>query len=349
MRLSFLELFSDQPGQIRGKAIGLSLVLVGANAAAWIWALVAFRDYPLLLGTALLAYSFGLRHAVDADHIAAIDNVTRKLMQAGSRPVAVGFFFSLGHSAVVVLLSVGIVLATNLLQDNLDTLKAVGGVFGTAVSASFLLAIAAVNLVILIGLTQSFRRVKTGGKLQEEDLSGMFTGGGLMARLFRPLFALVNRSWWMFPLGFLFGLGFDTASEVGLLGISASQASQGLPVWNIMVFPVLFAVGMALVDTADGILMLGAYGWAFIKPIRKLYYNMTITLVSVVIAALVGGIETLGLLEDQFGFTGSFWNAVGNLNNNFGTIGYAIVALFVFSWLASLLLWRIKGYHRLEA
>ncbi len=348
MGRSFLDLFKDQPGGIRAKVVGLSLALLAANVGAWVWALVAFRDYPLLLGTALLAYSFGLRHAVDADHIAAIDNVTRKLMQAGDRPVAVGLFFSLGHSTVVVLLSVAIAAATTLLQGNLETLKAVGAGFGTAVSASFLLAIAAANLVILVGLWRSFQSVKAGGRLRDEDLTGLLTGGGVMARLFRPLFAVVNRSWWMFPLGFLFGLGFDTASEVGLLGISASQASQGLPIWSILVFPFLFTVGMALVDTADGILMIGAYGWAFIKPVRKLYYNMTITLVSVVIAVVVGGIEALGLLGDQLGLTGGFWEMVGTLNDHLGSIGYAIVALFVVSWLVSVLIYRVNGYDRLD-
>jgi high-affinity nickel-transport protein len=343
MGLAFLDLFDDGPERIRDKGIGLAAVLVAANVGAWVWALVAFRDYPLLLGPALLAYSFGLRHAVDADHIAAIDNVTRTLMQAGRRPVAVGLFFSLGHSTVVVLLSVGIVLATTALQDRLGVFETFGGVFGTLVSASFLLAIAAANLVMLAGLWRRFRTVKAGGLLRDEELTGPLVGGGVMARLFRPLFARIHRSWWMFPLGFLFGLGFDTASEVGLLGISASQASQGLPLWSILVFPALFTAGMALVDTADGILMLGAYGWAFIKPVRKLYYNMTITLISVVVAVLVSGIELLGLFGDQLSLAGDFWTAMGRLNDNFGTIGYALIALFVLSWLASWLVERVRG------
>ncbi len=333
---------------VRFKIVGLYAVLISANLAAWGWALTAFRHYPVLLGTALLAYGFGLRHAVDADHIAAIDNVTRKLMQEGKRPAAVGFFFSLGHSTVVVLASVAIAATATAFRGQLDAFRNVGGVIGTVVSALFLLAIAVMNMVILATVYRTFRRVKAGEPYVEEDLDILLAGRGFLARLFRPLFRIIRQSWHMYPLGFLFGLGFDTATEVGLLGISASQAAQGMPIWSILVFPALFTAGMSLVDTTDSILMLGAYGWAFVKPIRKLYYNMTITFVSVLVALLVGGIEVLGLAGDQFGLKGPFWDGIGALNDNFGTIGYVIIAVFVVSWIASAIIYRARGYDRLE-
>jgi high-affinity nickel-transport protein len=340
--------FDDRVAAIRAKTSGIYAILLAANLAAWGWALVAFHDHPVLLGTALLAYGFGLRHAVDADHIAAIDNVTRTLMQDGQRPVSVGLFFSLGHSTVVVLASVAIAATATAFKDRFDAFKELGGVIGTLVSAAFLLVIAAMNLTILVQVYRTFRRVKAGAAYVEEDLDMLLAGRGLMARLFRPMFRLIRASWHMYPLGFLFGLGFDTATEVGLLGISATQASQGLSIWSILVFPALFTAGMSLVDTTDGILMLGAYGWAFLKPIRKLYYNMTITFVSVVVAVLVGGIEALGLVAEQFGFDGGFWDAIGALNDNFGAIGYLIIGIFVLSWVVSAAIYRIRGYDRLE-
>ncbi len=255
----------------RGRVIGIYAVLLAFNLAAWLWAVLAFHDYPVLLGTAFLAYSFGLRHAVDADHIAAIDNVTRKLMQEGQRPVAVGFFFSLGHSTIVVLASVAIAATATAFKTRIDALHSIGGIIGTAVSATFLLAIAVMNSIILGTVWRTFQRVRRGGRYDEEDLNLLLSGRGPLSRLFRPLFRLIRRSWHMYPLGFLFGLGFDTATEVGLLGISAAGAAHGMSVWSILVFPALFTAGMSLIDTTDSVLMLGAYGWAFVKPIRDLY------------------------------------------------------------------------------
>ncbi len=334
---------------MRRRIVGIYGLLLGVNLGAWLWAFAAFRDHPVLLGTASLAYSFGLRHAFDADHIAAIDNVTRKLMQDGRRPLSVGLYFSLGHSTVVVLLSLLIAATTAALQDRFDTLKNVGGLIGTSVSATFLFAIAAANLVVLTGIYRTFQNVKRGGRLVDEDVDRLLAGRGIMGRIFRPIFGIVRRSWHMYPLGLLFGLGFDTATEVGLLGISAAQASQGLSIWSIMVFPALFTAGMTLLDTTDSILMVGAYGWAFVKPIRKLYYNMTITLVSVVVALLVGGIEALGLIADRLKLEGGFWDGVGELNDNFGTLGFVIVGLFVVSWVVSVVIYRIKRYDDIEA
>jgi high-affinity nickel-transport protein len=332
----------------RQRIVLLFGVLVAGNLAAWAWALVVFRHYPLLLGTSLLAYGLGLRHALDADHIAAIDNVTRALVQGGRRPVTTGFFFSLGHSTVVVLASIAIAVTATALGASLSPWREVGGIVGTAISAFFLLAIAVMNLFILSSVYRAFHRVKTGGGYVEEDLDVLLSGGGILARIFRPLFGMVRTSWHMYPLGLLFGLGFDTATEIGLLGISAIEAAKGLSIWSIMVFPALFTVGMSLVDTADNVLMLGAYEWSLTKPMRKLYYNLTMTFVSIVVALLVGGLETLGLVGRRFALHGAFWDGVAALNGNFGLLGYLIVAIFVTCWGASTLLYRLKRYDSLE-
>jgi high-affinity nickel-transport protein len=256
-------------------------LLIAFNLAAWGWAFIAFHRFPVLLGTAFLAYSFGLRHAVDADHIAAIDNVTRKLMQQGKRPVAVGLMFSLGHSTIVIVGSIAIAGAALALQHRIDGVREIGGVIGTLVSSLFLFAIAIVNMIVLHSVYRSFQRVRRGEPYVEEDFDLLLGNRGFLSRLFRPMFNLIQSSWHMYPLGFLFGLGFDTATEIGLLGLSAAEASKGLSLSSVLVFPVLFAAGMSLIDATDNVLMLGAYGWAFVKPIRKLYYNITITSVSV--------------------------------------------------------------------
>lgn len=341
------QVFSDSNRQVRSKLFGIYGLLIAINVGAWLWALVAFHEHPVLLGTALLAYSFGLRHAVDADHIAAIDNATRKLMQEQKRPVAVGFFFSLGHSSVVVLASIAVAFTAATLKEHFEAFKAVGGVIGTSVSALFLLLIALMNLVILRSIYKAWRHVRQGGAYVEEDFDLLLADRGFMARIFRPLFRLISRSWHLYPLGFLFGLGFDTATEIALLGISATQAAQGLSPWSIMVFPLLFSAGMSLVDTLDGHLMLGAYGWAYMKPIRKIYYNMSITLVSVVVAVIIGSIEALGLIADQLELKGNFWAFIGSLNDSFGMLGYIIIGIFIASWAASVLLYRLKGFDRL--
>ena len=341
-------LFNDTAGNLRGRVLGIYGVLVVFNGAAWLWAIVAFRHFPVLLGTAFLAYSFGLRHAVDADHIAAIDNVTRKLMQEGKRPVAVGFMFSLGHSTVVLLGSVGLAWTALALQHSMNAVKEIGGLVGTLVSTLFLFGIAAVNMVVLHSIGRNFIKVRRGEPYVEEDLDLLLGNRGLLARLFRPIFRMITRSWHMYPLGVLFGLGFDTATEIGVLGISAAEASRGLSIWSILIFPTLFAAGMSLIDTTDNVLMVGAYGWAFVKPIRKLYYNMTITSVSVIVALVVGGIEALGLLAGQFRLSGAFWEGVRKLNNNFGTLGYCIIGIFVLSWIVSIAIYKWQRFDDLE-
>ena len=295
-----------------------------------------------------LAYGFGLRHAVDADHIAAIDNVTRKLMQQNKRPIAVGFFFSIGHSLVLVLGVVVIGLTEASLSGRFTNFNNDAGIVGTLVSTFFMLLIALMNLLIAISVYRTFRHVRNGGHYVEEDFDMLLNKRGVLARLFRPAFRLVNKSWHMAPLGFLFGLGFDTVTEVTLLAIAGTEAAKGMPLWSIMAFPLLFAAGMSLIDTTDGIMMLGAYGWAFVKPIRKLYYNLTITIVSVLVALVVGGIEGLGLLDSELNLSGWFWDQINQLNDHFGYIGFAIIGIFLVSWLVSTVLYRMKRYDLLE-
>ncbi len=330
---------------LRGKVAGIYVFLAMANILLWGAAVLTFHAYPVLLGTCFLAYSFGLRHAVDADHIAAIDNVTRKLMQQGQRPVGVGFFFSLGHSTIVFGLSAAVAITAVAIKDRFDAIEHFGDIAGTLISAFFLLAIAVMNILILGAIFRTFRRVKAGGVYADEDLNILLAKRGFFGRMFRGLFRLVDHSWQMYPIGVLFGLGFDTATEVGLLGISAAEASKGLPIWSIMVFPALFTAGMALVDTTDSVLMLGAYGWAFAKPLRKLYYNITITSVSVLVALIVGSLETLGLVQGELNLSGPFWDPVAALNNHFGVLGYVIIGIFMLSWIVSVAFYKIKRYR----
>jgi high-affinity nickel-transport protein len=315
-----------------------SLLLL--NALAWIWATAAFHRYPLLIGVALLAYSLGLRHAADADHIAAIDNITRKLMQAGKRPLSVGFYFSLGHSTVVVLASVLLAATAGAMQGRLHELSDVGALVGTTVSAVFLFAVALMNTLILRSVYRASRRVRADLPY-DEDTDLLLASRGPLTRLYRPFFRLIDRTWHMYPLGILFGLGFDTATEIGVLGISATQAVRGLPLWSILVFPVLFTAGMSLVDTLDGTLMVGAYGWAYVNPARKLYYNMAVTSISIVIALVVGLVEVLGLIANRLTFAAARWKVVHTLNENFATIGYVIIGVLIASWFISLAIQRM--------
>ncbi len=333
---------------MRNKILGLYAVLIGCNLAIWGLAVLVSRPHPVLLGTALLAYTLGLRHAVDADHIAAIDNVTRKLMQAGQRPLSVGLYFSLGHSTVVFLASVGIAITASALEGQFRDMRAIGGLIGTIVSAGFLFAIAFANMVVLTGIYRCFQRVKRSGRFVEAELDALPASRGYLGRILRSTVRLIGKSWHMYPLGFLFGLGFDTATEIGVLAISAAGAAQGLPIWTILIFPALFTAGMTLIDTTDSILMLGAYGWAFVKPIRKLYYNLTITFVSVAIALFVGGIEALGIIGDRLGLDQGVWSLVAGLNANLGIFGVIIIGIFVMSWLVSALIYRVRGYDRIE-
>jgi high-affinity nickel-transport protein len=341
-----LAIFDDRANRLAPKVIGLCGALIAFNLLVWVWAFAAFCSRPLLLATALIAYGLGLRHAVDADHIAAIDNITRKLMQEGKRPITVGLFFSLGHSTVVFGASLVIALTASSLQQRFPGLIEVGGVVGTLVSVFFLIGIAIINFFVLMGVYRLFQRIKRGKTYTEEELNGFLSPRGLFGRLFRRLFRLISRSWHMYPLGFLFGLGFDTATEIGLLGISAAEASKGLSVWSILVFPALFTAGMSLVDSSDSVLMVGAYGWALTNPVRKLYYNLAITGFSVVVAVLVIAREASGLVGDKFGLGGGLFVLADATGARSGALGYLVVAVFVAAWLVSFVIYRVTGHRK---
>jgi high-affinity nickel-transport protein len=329
-----------------GPVIVLFTILIAANIAAWLWTLAIFQDRPALLGTALLAWVFGLRHAVDADHIAAIDNVVRKLMQQGKRPVTVGLFFSLGHSTVVFAAVVLLVATAAALKNDLATFRSYSGAIGISVSAIFLLLIAIFNLFILRSVWRAFRAARNGAIAGDNDTA---LPGGIIGRIFRPLFRVVTKSWHMYGIGLLFGLGFDTATEIGLLSIAGSEAVNGLSPWHMLVFPTLFTAGMALVDTADSALMVGAYGWAFVKPIRKLWYNLTITAVSVAVALLIGGIEAASVISERLGLSGGIFGWISTVNRDLADFGFVIVGIFIGAWILSATIYWLKGYDRIGA
>jgi high-affinity nickel-transport protein len=297
---------------------------------------------PSFLALGALAYSFGLRHAFDADHISAIDNTTRKLLQQGRKPVGAGFFFSLGHSTVVFLIALALGFAARsvvqgVVSDN-GQLRNLGGIIGTSVSGTFLVLIGFLNLVILVGIVQVFQRMRRG-QYDRRSLQDELVAGGVMSRLFSRLFRLVNDSWHMYPIGFLFGLGFDTASEVALLAVSAGVAARGLPFLAVLSLPLIFAAGMSLMDTADGAFMAKAYSWAFSNPVRKVFYNLTITALSVTIALGIGVLELLQIIVQVAGLHGQPWDAIGSFNF-IGQAGFFIVGLFVLTWAVALFVYR---------
>ena len=330
----------------RTRLIAVFAVIGVGNLAAWCWALATFAGQPILLSTAGLAFTLGLRHALDADHIAAIDNVTRKLMQDNKRPVAVGFFFALGHSAVLLLASLAVAFAANSLIDRLAAYRDVGAVVGTLASTLFLVAIAIANVAVLSRVVRALLRAKRGEQVRDEDIDALLQQQGWLARWFRPLFRLIPVSCWhLFPLGFLFALGFETASEVSLFGLAAETA-QKVSTSSILVFPALFAAGMTLVDTLDGVLMLGAYGWAHRNPVRKLLYNASITALSVALAFVIAGIEAFGLLIEHFRLQGAVWDSIAGLNESFGALGFGIVVLFVVCWIVSVVLFHANSNVR---
>ncbi|HEX4009343.1 MAG TPA: HoxN/HupN/NixA family nickel/cobalt transporter [Solirubrobacteraceae bacterium] len=311
-------------------------------------AVVAPHHYALgssgafTVGLGLTAYTLGLRHAFDADHISAIDNTTRKLMAQQRRPLSVGFWFSLGHSTVVfalaLLFAVGIGALSGPVRHSGSALHSVTNLIGTGVSGGFLYVIAALNTVVLLGIVRVLADMRRG-VFDEAELERRLDQRGLMNRVCGRLTRLVTRSWHMYPLGVLFGLGFDTATEVALLFLAAGAAGAGLPFYAILCLPILFAAGMSLLDTIDGSFMNFTYGWAFSQPVRKVFYNLTITGLSVAIALLVGTIELLGLAAGQLGLRGGFWRLVAGIDIN--TIGYVIVGLFVVTWAVALVVWRV--------
>jgi nickel/cobalt transporter (NiCoT) family protein len=327
---------------------GMGLFIVALHVIGWftIIALVAPHHYSVGtktfgLGVGLTAYTLGMRHAFDADHIAAIDNTTRKLMADGKRPLSVGFWFSLGHSSIVFalsfLLSIGVKALVGPVRNDGSSLHHYTGLIGTGISGTFLFALAAINMVILVGILKVFRDMRRG-VYDEETLEEHLANRGLMNRILRPIMKSVRRPGQMYGVGVLFGLGFDTASEVALLILAAAGAAGALPWYAILSLPVLFAAGMCLFDTIDGTFMNFAYGWAFSQPVRKVYYNITITSLSVVVALVIGGVELLGLFAQQLNITGRFWTDMQNANIN--SLGFVIVGLFVVTWAVALAVWR---------
>ncbi len=325
---------------LRERMWSLLAIILVFNVTVWTLPfLMRFSGTFFAIGG--LAYFFGLRHAFDADHIAAIDNVTRKLRQDGKRPVAVGFFFSMGHSTVVILLSLALVLVTKEVQGQMGALKEIGGIVGTVVSASFLTFIGLVNFFIFWKIYQVFKGYQKSKEISEdvkESVDGALQKRGLMGNLFKFLYKKIDVSWKMYPVGFLFGLGFDTATEIAILGISATMAQNGQAVWQIMIFPLLFTAGMSMMDTLDGIAMMKIYDWAMVDVIRKLFFNMTITGLSVFIALIVGMIEWLQVVASQLKLGGVFWSYVENIN--FGILGIVIVVSMIFVWVFSYVYYR---------
>jgi nickel/cobalt transporter (NiCoT) family protein len=332
-------------------------VLVALHLLGWVTLVYIVEPARLSLGgkafgigVGLTAYTLGLRHAFDADHIAAIDNTTRKLMSDGQRPLATGFFFALGHSTVVfalaLLLATGVKAIAGPVTDDSSQLHHYTGLIGTSVSGVFLYLIAILNVVVLVGILRVFVRLRRGEFDLEEDgaeLEQQLENRGLLNRFLGRFTKSITKSWHMYPVGLLFGLGFDTATEITLLVLAGTSAAAGLPWYAILCLPVLFTAGMCLLDTVDGSFMNFAYGWAFSNPVRKIYYNITITGLSVAVALLIGSIELLGLFAGQLGWRGPFWDWLGGLDLN--TVGYVVVGMFVVTWAIALLVWR---YGRIE-
>lgn len=331
------------------RAAALAAVVIGLHVVGFfiLLVLVVPHDYTLGatgafgLGVGITAYTLGLRHAFDADHIGAIDNTTRKLMAEGQRPLSVGFFFSLGHSTIVFALGVLVVIGvrglSGAVQDDDSTLHQATGLIGPVVSGGFLFLIGLLNLVVLISVVRTFRRMRHGD-FDEQELEHQLQQRGVMSRFYGRATRAVRKPWHMYPLGLLFGLGFDTATEVSLLVLAGGATASGLPFYAIVCLPILFAAGMSLLDTIDGAFMNFAYGWAFSQPVRKVFYNITVTGLSVAVALLIGTIELLAVFTEKLGLTGGLWGVVGSIDLN--AIGYLVVGLFVVTWVGALAVWR---------
>jgi high-affinity nickel-transport protein len=314
-------------------------VVAALHVVAWGLFLYYSGRYRPLVGLGLTAYLFGLRHAFDADHIAAIDNTTRKLLGQGRRPMGVGFFFSLGHSTVVFSLVAGLALAARTAHAQIPAFQHYGAYLGAGVAGTFLWIIGILNLVVLVDIIRIFREMH-GGDYDRERLENRLLERGMMSRFFGRFFRLIDSSWQMYPLGVLFGLGFDTATEVGLLALAAGVATHSVPLPAIVSLPILFAAGMSLMDTLDGAFMTGAYGWAFSNPIRKVYYNITVTSLSIVVALAIGTVELLQVLSMRLALSGGFWDWLNTID--FATLGYVVVGLFVVMWAMSVSIWKLR-------
>jgi high-affinity nickel-transport protein len=328
---------------------GMAALILGLHLVGWftLMAIIAPAHYSVGnqvfgVGLGVTAYTLGMRHAFDADHIAAIDNTTRKLMADGKRPLSVGFWFSLGHSSVVfglcLLLSFGVRALVGQVEDESSSLQQTTGLIGTAVSGTFLMLIAVINMVVLVAIVKVFRRMRAG-VYDEAELEEQLNKRGLLNRILGRFTGAVTKPWHMYPIGLLFGLGFDTATEVSLLVLAGGAAAFQLPWYALLILPILFAAGMSLLDTIDGSFMNFAYGWAFSQPVRKVYYNITITGLSVAVALIIGVIELVSILADKTGIESGPLRAVANLDLNF--VGYAIVGLFVVTWAVAIAAWRL--------
>lgn len=311
------------------------VILLHVIGFSFLW--IAGKDHHILFGMGILAYTLGLRHAFDADHIAAIDNTVRKLLQQRKDPSGVGFYFSIGHSSVVFLMAVFLGVSVKWAKDELPHFQDIGGTIGTLVSGFFLVLIGVLNLIILISLINLFAKLRRE-HIEEAEVDALLESRGLVSRFVGPYFKLITRSWHVLPLGFLFGLGFDTASEIALLALSSGASQQAISFIGILSLPILFASGMSLLDTLDGVVMKYAYNWAFFNPIRKIYYNITITAISVMAALVIGMIELLQILADKLDLHGTFWAFISSIE--FDYLGYILVALFLITWLISSLIWR---------
>lgn len=317
---------------------GLYGFIAVLHALGWGLYLHYAADYPALVGLGFVAYMFGLRHAFDADHIAAIDDTIRYMLQKGKKPLGVGFFFSLGHSTVVLAIAIAITFAATAVKQELPELKNIGGIVGAGVSGVFLWIIGILNVLVLLDILGVWKMAKTGSH-DHQHLEKLLQQRGLINRLFGGrLYKFLNHSWQMYPLGLLFGLGFDTASEVGLLAMTAGASAGNLPIPAVLALPILFAAGMSLMDTTDGVLMSKAYNWAFLNPLRKIFYNLTTTGLSIVIALVIGSIELMQVLINMLGLEGQPYDFVAGLD--FGILGYIVVGLFLLAWGLSVALWK---------
>jgi nickel/cobalt transporter (NiCoT) family protein len=336
----------------KAKVVALYAVIAVATVASF---LGAYRFLPshyagevsggalVFTGLAITAYVLGIRHGFDVDHIAAIDNTTRKLLHDGRRPLTVGTWFSLGHSTIVCGLIVALVVAVDAVRRSYASFASVGAVLGTAVSGTFLFLIGIVNVLIVVEVYRLFRGLRTGA-LDHRALDEQMNRRGFLARYFGRLFRVIDEPWQIYPVGVLFGLGFDTATEVLLIGLAVGAAYTGVPLWAVLFLPALFTCGMVLSDTTDGVSMRYAYGWAFSHPIRKVFYNLTLTVISVLVAFAIGGVELLQVLAGELGLGGPFWGAVESVD--FETLGVAVLVLFLASWGVALAIYRWKGYER---
>lgn len=339
-RIQSLLMYSSP--EVRQRILIILGTLLFLNIIVWISGILFSRIHPLLLGLIAIAYGLGLRHAVDIDHIAAIDNTTRKLMTDNKKPVAVGLFFSLGHSTIVIILSIIVAFSSAFIKHNMPFLQATGTVIGTSVSSLFLLLIGFINLFAFFDILKIFKLVTKNKKYKEKLTEKQLTPTGFLSRFFSPILRTVHASWQMYFVGFLFGLGFDTASEVGLLSISAASSTAGISFIEILILPLAFTVGMALIDTLDGVLMLGAYGWAYLQPIKKLYYNLNITLISVIIALAIGGFEAIQLISSKLKLHNGFLQFINTLD--LSKLGYITIIVFITSLLVSFTIFKVKNY-----